>query len=289
MSYPAKELYSIHDAGRNLDHTGREFLSIELSLDGFSYCVLDTDSFRYVLLESFAIANNTDYALLADVIVESGKSKNILNRDYQRVSISLISQLITFIPADLYTFSEKGDYIDFNVRPDAAHEIKVDKLNNLGAYAIYPYPRVLLQKIDKLFPNARIRHAATSLVENLIYMARYSQVKMQLVLHVQANHFEIVIFDQDKLSFYNSFRYQTVDDLFYYLFFVLEHLGLQAENLDTLLYGEVGINSEFYKKIKLYVKSLNFGPRNDLYKYCDAFDNIPHHYFYNLLNLNVCG
>jgi len=289
MSYPAKELYSIHDAGKTQDHTGREFLSIELSLDGFSYCVLDTDTFKYVLLESYAIANNTDYAHLAEVIADFARIGNILNCDYQRVSISLISQPITFIPAELYIFSEKGDYIDFNVRPDSAYEIKVDKLNNLGAFAIYPYPRVLLQKIDKLFPNARVRHAATSLIENLIYMARYSHVKMQLVLHVQANHFEIIIFDHHKLSFFNSFRYQTVDDLFYYLFFVLEQLGLQAENLDTLLYGEVGINSEFYKKIKLYVKSLNFGPRSDLYKYSDSFDNIPHHYFYNLLNLNVCG
>jgi hypothetical protein len=289
MLYPAKELYSIHDAGKNLTYSGKDFLSIELSLDGFSYCVLDTDRFRYVLLESFSLGNISDYAQLAIVLEDFVRNRKILTSTYQRISIVFVNPLVTLVPSELFAYSEKNEYLDFNVRRDDAYEVRVDKLYNLSAYAVYPFPRVLLQKINYLFPGCRIRHMSTSLIENLTYLVRYGKVNPKLVLHVQAKHFEIVIFDQEKLSFFNSFRYQTWDDLFYYLFFVLEQLGLQAEDLDTMLFGEVSRKSEFYKKIKLYVKSLSFGPRNDLYKYSDAFDEVPHHYFYNLLNLNACG
>jgi hypothetical protein len=289
MLNPARELYSIHDAGKDLINSGKDFLSIELSLDGFSYCVLDTDRFRYVMLESFSLGNISDYAQLAIVLEDFVRNRKILTSTYQRISILFVNPLVTLVPSELFAYSEKNEYLDFNVNRDDTYEVRVDKLYNLSAYAVYPFPRVLLQKINYLFPGCRIRHMSTSLIENLTYLVRYGKVNPQLVLHVQANHFEILIYDQEKLSFFNSFRYQTRDDLFYYLFFVLEQLGLQAEDLDAMLFGEVSIKSEFYKKIKLYVKSLSFGPRNDLYKYSDAFDEVPHHYFYNLLNLNACG
>jgi hypothetical protein len=289
MLNPARELYSIHDAGKDLINSGKDFLSIELSLDGFSYCVLDTDRFRYVMLESFSLGNISDYAQLAIVLEDFVRNRKILTSTYQRISILFVNPLVTLVPSELFAYSEKNEYLDFNVNRDDTYEVRVDKLYNLSAYAVYPFPRVLLQKINYLFPGCRIRHMSTSLIENLTYLVRYGKVNPQLVLHVQANHFEILIYDQEKLSFFNSFRYQTRDDLFYYLFFVLEQLGLQAEDLDAMLFGEVSIKTEFYKKIKLYVKSLSFGPRNDLYKYSDAFDEVPHHYFYNLLNLNACG
>lgn len=289
MLYPAREIYSIRDAGKDLINSGKDFLSIELSLDGFSYCILDTDRFRYVMLESYALGNVTEFAQLAIVLEDFVRNRRILTSTYQRISIAFSNPLVTFVPSELFTHSEKNEYLDFNISRDESYEIKVDKMYNLSGYAVYPFPKILLQKINYLFPGCRIRHMATSLIENLTYMVRYGKANSQMILHVQPSHFEIVIFDNEKLSFFNSFKYHTWDDLFYYLFFVLEQLGLQAEDLNTMLYGEVGIKSEFYKKIKLYVKSVEFGPRNDLYKYSDAFDDIPHHYFYNLLNLNACG
>ncbi|MFW6351160.1 MAG: DUF3822 family protein, partial [Bacteroidota bacterium] len=125
--------------------------------------------------------------------------------------------------------------------------------------------------------------------ENILYMNRYQEIDIQLALHIQNDHFEILIFKEKNLVFYNSFRYQTWDDLFYYLFFVLEQMRLEAEDLHTLILGEVSINSTFYKQARLYFKSLHLASRTDLYKYALEFDSIPHHYYFNLLNLNACG
>jgi hypothetical protein len=289
MHIPFQELISIHDTENVLNRSGKNFLSIELSPGGFSYCVLDTEKFRYTTLESYTIDEVQDFEQLGLLLEQFTKQKRILSSYYQRISCSYVSPKAVFVPSDLFSYIEKRQFADFNVYPDEEFELKVDKLNNLSAYNVYPFPKVLLKKINFLFPGNRIRHHSSCLIENVVYQVRYGKANVQLVLHIQKDHFEILYFEGENLCFYNSFVYQTWDDLFYYLFFVLEQLGLDAEKLHTMILGEVSIKSEFYKKMRLYVKSLTFGPRSELYKYSDGFDEIPHHYYFNLLNLNSCG
>ncbi len=289
MHYPVQELYSIQDPGNVLSQSGKNFLSIELSPGGFSYCILDTDRFKYTLLESFSMEPIKDARLIGNLLESFAHNRRFLSSFYQRITVSYASPKVTLVPANLFTFTGKNQFVDFNMYPETDVEVKVDKLNNLQAFAVYPFPLALLRKINFLFPGSRIRHHASCLIENVLYLLRYGGVQANLVLHIKPDHFEILVFEEGVFKFYNSFNYQTWDDFFYYLFFVLENLGLDAEKLDTMIVGEVNISSEFYKKIRLYVKSVFFGPRSELYKYCDGFDNIPHHYYFNLLNLNSCG
>jgi len=290
MQNIVKELFCINDTeNAELNDHGKKNLSIELSLDGFSYCVLDAEKFRYIALESFAFEGINDLNDLCPFLDETVREKMLLTGSYQRISFALNSADTTLVPADLFSYTEKNTYLNFNTYSDQESEVRVDKLNNLSAFALYALPKQLLNKINFLFPACRIRHISTNLIENILYMVRYGRVSPQLVLHVQKGNFQILHFKDENLSFYNSYRYQTWDDLFYYLFFVLEQLGIEAEKIDLMLFGEVSIESEFYNKVKLYFKSFSFGPRSDLYKYSESFDDIPHHYFYNLLSLNACG
>jgi len=289
MHNPIQELYSVHDSGDVLNPSGKNFLSIELSPGGFSYCVLDTEKFRYTLLESFSLHNVTDFDQQAQILNDFSKNRKFLSSFYQRISFSYVSSKVTLVPTELFTFTGKKHFVDFNTYPDNDFEIKVDKLNNLNAYAVYPFPIGLLRKVNFLFPGCRIRHLASCLIENVLYMVRYGGQTAELVLHIQRDHFEILYIKDQNLSFFNSFNYQTWDDLFYFLFFVLEQLGLDAEQLNVLILGEVSIESELYRKMRLYVRSVSFGPRSELYKFADKFDDLPHHYFFNLLNLNSCG
>jgi hypothetical protein len=289
MRIPFQELYSIHDTGYVLNPAGKNFLSIELSPGGLSYCILDAERFRYTLLESYAFEPQNDFEQLAGVVEDFVKGKKELTSGFQRISVSLVSAKSSYIPAELFTYLDKKIFSDFNTYPDEQFDILVDKLNNLQAYNVYPVHKALHKKLDYLFPASRIRNNTSCLIENSLYLIRYGGFNVRLVLHVQRDHFEILIFENKNLQFCNSFNYQTWDDLFYYLFFVMEQLGLQAENLDAMLIGEVSISSELYKKLRLYVNSLVLGPRSELFKFYDGFDEIPHHYFFNLINLNSCG
>ncbi|MFW5707512.1 MAG: DUF3822 family protein, partial [Bacteroidota bacterium] len=151
MHIPFQELLSIHDAEHVLNNSGKNFLSIELSPDGFSYCVLDTERCRYTLLESFALEEGVkDFQQISEFLEQFAREKKFLSYFYQRISFSYVSPKVTFVPTELFSYLEKKSFLNFNIYPDDDHDIKTDKLNNLSAYALYPFPKVLLQKINFL-------------------------------------------------------------------------------------------------------------------------------------------
>jgi hypothetical protein len=238
------------------------------------------------------IEQGAGFRTIAECCLEQfTKQKKILKFvSISALAVSFVSPKAVFVPNELYFHTWKKNNLLILISI-LMKNMSLRLINSTTCRLIMyiRFPRYCLRKINFLFPGNRIRHHSSCLIENVVYQIRYGRANVQLVLHIQKDHFEILYFEGESLSFYNSFVYQTWDDLFYYLFFVLEQLGLDAEKLHTMILGEVSIKSEFYKKLRLYVKSLSFGPRSELYKYSDGFDEIPHHYYFNLLNLNSCG
>ncbi|MFO8067152.1 MAG: DUF3822 family protein [Bacteroidales bacterium] len=268
----------------------KNFLSIELSPGGFSYCILDTDKFKYRVLESFAFGYPLDEENISNASEYLIKSNELLQNDYERVSISYVSPQFVFIPEDIYVDSEKKSYLDFNVQLDDDNFfVNSEKLNNLKAYSVYPVAKVITSMLFKFFPELRIRHYTSPLIESIMYNVAVSNLNADVILHLNNGFFEIIIIENNTLKLVKAFNFITYDDLMYYVFFTLENMGFDAEKLNLKIIGNVSMESELYKNIRLYFKSVSFGERNDLYRYSSVFDNIPHHYFYGLLNLNVCG
>lgn len=268
----------------------KNFLSIELAPGGFSYCILDSGRFEYKILESFSFGyplDDENAGMAAEYLIQTN---DVLQNEFERVSISFVSPRFILIPEELYDQSNKQAYTEFNIdHDDENYEIYSDKLNNLKAYSIYPAPVSVINMFSKYFPENRFRHYTTPLIESTMYNVNVKANKADIILHLNNGFFEVIIVEDSKLKLVKTFNFVTYDDLMYYVFYTLENVRLDAEKLNLLIVGNISIESELYRNIKLYFKSVMFGGRNDLYRYALEFDNIPHHYFYSLLNLNICG
>lgn len=83
----------------------------------------------------------------------------------------------------------------------------------------------------------------------------------KLFLHCQPNHFELVIIEKGKLLFANSFEYETSEDFLYYLLFTAEQLGMDPEDFELVLCGNISNDAEAYKLAWNYIKNISFaGP-----------------------------
>ncbi len=281
--------YSLRDESFQPGFSNKHFLSIEISNDSFSYCVLDNDRFKYRLMESFEFEEQVEADVYAKNIESIVNNNLYLTSGFERITLVYVSPQSVFIPSELYNDEEKVNYLSFNHVIKSKHTPCSEKLHNLDAYVIYPLPDAMMLAFEKLFPGYRLRHFSTALIESILYDVRYTGYKADIVIHVQNKHFEIILLDGSRLRFYNSFNYQTWDDILYYLFYVMEQFEISAEKIDLLMLGKTSMDTNLYKNIKPYFKSVDFGKRSDLFKYAEAFDEIPHHYFYNLLNVNACG
>ncbi|GEM_PF-595299 len=281
--------HSIVDESFQPGFNNKHFLSIELSWNNFAYCILDSDRFQYRVMESYERGEYVSSDLFLSGLNEIVENNKFLNSGFERITLIYVAPQSVFIPAELYAEEENDTYLEFNHIIENGYKNYSDKLNNLNAYAIYPVPKVLKSNCDKWFNNYRLRHFSTPLIESVLYDVFYAGFKGDIVIHVQKGHFEILILEEGNLRFFNSFNYQTWDDLLYYLFYVIEQTDLSAENTDLLILGQASMDSELYINLIPYFNNVDFGSRSDLFKYHRAFEEIPHHYFYNLLNANACG
>ncbi len=284
-----KKAYSLKDGSFQSGFRNKHFLSLEISSKTFSYCILDIDRYQYRLMESYEFHSPVGMDAFLHIIEEIVSGNEFLVSDFERVTAMYVSPQSVFIPSDFYQEKEKDNYLGFNHLVENGSITCSDKLHILDAYAVYPLPASLKHTLDNLFEKYRLRHFSSALIESVLYDIRYGGCEADMFIHVQNQYFEILILKEGNLVYFNSFEYQTWDDILYYLFYVIEQCNETAENINLLMIGQASMDSSLYKNLKPYFKSVDFGRRSDLFKYDDVFDEIPHHYFYNLLNVNACG
>ncbi|MFO7978059.1 MAG: DUF3822 family protein [Bacteroidales bacterium] len=289
MSAPFSKTISIGSEAFSPGTENKKSLSIELLPDGFSFSVLDHQQFKYLILESFRARQVVTMAEWSGMLHQMVRDNPLLAASYHQVSISWFTTQLTLIPVSLYQQEQKDSYYQFanNLPPD--HMVAQDRLNTLEAYGLYAISTEVNNQLNQLFPGHRLRHSGTVLIESLLATRQLNEWKASMVLHIRRKHFDVVLFEDQKLNYYNSFRYEEFGDLMYYLFFVLEQFGLDANAMDVLLVGEISLDNDRFLALSQYFRKVSFIGRSDIYRYAQEFDALPHHYFYTLLNLNSCG
>ncbi|NLF44096.1 MAG: DUF3822 family protein [Bacteroidales bacterium] len=284
-----KKRISLNNLDLKSSFTGKYQISIELSLDGFSYCLLDSERFQYLVLESYSfkeVMSYEDLSRIAEFLVDISPIKRLPR---QRISLIFKNNQSCMVASPLFIENEKASYFSFHHSLKEGHDIFADKLNNLSAYNVYSLPVVVVDKFKSLFEDIRIRHYSSTLIENLCYYYKAGFFHQNVVLHVQDKHFEILLFNGADLILYNTFPYSTWEDLLYYVLYVLEQLEITPEKSDVLILGEIAMDSNSFQNIKSFMHSVDFGGRTDFFKYDHVFEEIPHHFYFNLLNVNACG
>ena len=131
-------------------------------------------------------------------------------------------------------------------------------------------------------------HYASTLLMNLFFKLVDKNVNTQLFVNVQFGTLDLIVARSGKLAFYNTFNLLSDDDLIFYVLYVIEHLKLDINEISLQMMGEIEKDSVIHKNIIKYIRDVSFIGRNDDFSYIDVFDDIPSHYFYNLLNANLC-
>ncbi len=87
-------------------------LSVQVSPDGLSFCVLDTIRNKYVLIRSFEPDESKYYnaGIVSDII----NSDDFLTKKYKKVRVVIPSSKFTLVPAPLYDPAKKDEYFILN-------------------------------------------------------------------------------------------------------------------------------------------------------------------------------
>ncbi|MCF8301634.1 MAG: DUF3822 family protein [Bacteroidales bacterium] len=291
-----KPSISLVDESLDKNNTEQYRLSIRLALDGFSFCVLNSQTNKYLAFELFQFPISPGHVLASNLSDAQANfidgilyARKWLLQPFESVHVVLENSKATLIPFPLFEAGDKDLYLKFNHYLRADEQVVYDKLNNLEAYNVYALPPAIRDKVFSFFPRCNFSHFSSTLIESLIIRYKNQDLPETIFANVRSNHFDMVGFRDQKMVYFNSFAYRTKEDFTYFLIFVMEQLSINPENVRLVLMGEIERRSPVFETIYTYVRNVSFIDRNEAFEYSYVFDRIPDHYYYNLLNVNLCG
>lgn len=232
-------------------------LAIQVSLNGFSFCVIDTLLNKPLILRNFHFNTFEKSAKIEDLFVSVYKDNPELNTNYDEIMIVHSNNLSTFVPTALFDEEFLGSYLQYNTKVFETDFFTFDELPNYQINNVYiPYVNLNNFFIDQ-YGSFDYKHASSILVSKLLDISKNND-QQKMFVHVSETHFEIVIIQNQKLYLYNSFEYKTPEDFIYYILFTAEQLQMNPENFILEFLGKIDENDALYQTTYQYVRNVSF-------------------------------
>lgn len=232
-------------------------LSIQLSLDGFSFCIVDKsyDLVQKVAYREFEETAGSPEDLLSKVRGVFDQEK-LLQHQFGSVNVTHVNELSSLVPRSLFDKNRLKDYIRYSSMTYDNDYIVYDEIEGQELVNVYiPFVNVNNFLLDR-FGSFEYSHFSSVLVSNLLNTYKFSE-HPHLFVHLERSRMYVVGISESKLQLYNSFGYRTKEDFVYYILFVAEQLGMDPESFELILSGWIDKESELYKLAYVYVRNVS--------------------------------
>ena len=248
-------------------------LSIELSSSSLSYCIIDTQKYRCLLLSS--------RKLESDNLLEIFSNDDYLSQNFKSKSISFVNFANTLVPFELYEKEDKENLFALN------HELNDEVLleDNLREEIInlHAVPKLFFQTIKNILPGATLRSQSSILINNFTNL----NLKVEtMFLYLKDSFVNIVVTKGKNLLFQNKFNYVTKEDLLFYVLFSIQELNFSNEDINTIVYGNVTENE--FNILYDYIRNIKYGNKLKDISCSNEFNSIENHCYSILYRQFLC-
>ena len=231
-------------------------LSIQISLSGLSFSILDVSSQTIVALKSFKKSRVLTPLELLDYLKFVIDTEHLKQNTFSQITVIYRNDLSTLVPETLFDETNIADYLKFNNKILPSDFISYDQLSN-GTVNVY-VPLVNINNyIYDTFGAFTYKHYSTLFIEHLINLK--AGLDSNMFVDVDENQFEIAVLKEQKLIFYNTFSYSTKEDFIYYILFTAEQLQMNPETFPLVFSGLIDEDSELYEIAYKYVRHISKG------------------------------
>ena len=228
-------------------------LSIQVSLDGLSFCTLNSVDNEVVDFKKIRFSQQLDPVnILAEIekLFEDDKSLTEANQ----VKLIFDNALYSFVPSTLFKEENASDYLKFNTKILKTDFIAHEEIGTSGIINVYiPYTNIINFFFEK-FGEFEYQHLSTVLVENLLELPKVD--RPQMFAHIKNKQFDLVVIENGKLLLCNSFSFTEKEDFLYYILFTAEQLNLKPEHFRLFLLGAISKASPLFKIAFEYIKHI---------------------------------
>ncbi len=240
-----------------LDNNISETLSIQVSLNGLSFCTVDSDQqITAVEHDNFGIQLTPEQVL--DKIKHTLDKNIALKGDFKTIEVIYHNDLYTLVPKPLFNQDMVKEYLQYNVKVLDNDFITYDELDQHDIVTVYiPYANINNFFFDT-FGSFTYKHANTILTSSLLTQQKNNDATTVFV-NMSDKLFDIVIIKNGKLILENTYKYENKEDFLYYLMFTTEQAQLNPEEFFLVFLGDITKESECFSIAHKYIRNITFG------------------------------
>ena len=256
----------IADESYDLNNTIEYNLSIQVSLDGFSFIITDSKNQNLIAFKNELLKISSE-GFIARRIEEWIDSLEILKKSYRQVRILFYTNNFTLIPETFYSEEKNGELFDKLFEPVKNRIIKVNTLSTISSKLIFGIQNGLDAELNKRFDNFSYLHPVEILLQNLPETTNSHEGKILLLLSSDVLY--VLIFKEKNLLIANSYKHFHFNDIVYFILSNLQQCEIDAGEAKLFMTGnlsgdnqnDIAINLKKYLgSVELLKSSLNFKP-----------------------------
>jgi hypothetical protein len=276
---------TIVDESFDLRFASDYHLSIQVGLDGFSFCILDIRRKKYIALRHIPlIVGKTQF--LSRKLEAIFDQEEKLNAAYQSVSVDYSTNEAALIPKK---YSPDGNFetiaaLSFETgRNDL---VRMDNLPGSNDTIVYGHPKELTTLLNRKYTNFEFRHKSIPLLASA-YDQR-NEKNNTVLINFEKKYVQMIALKNFGINLYNSFYFKTETDFMYYMLNVCLNLQIDHQVDEIILSGFLADDSGYVRQLKNYLGNVHFLKPSTRFSYGNIFEKVQKHQFASLLNSYKC-
>lgn len=230
-------------------------LSIQVSLDGFSFSVIHPREKRLLALQHSPVPVSSEN-LLGRRFREWYGNEELLKKKFSKTRLLFSSPKITLVPANFYDYEKQSSLAELVFGNLGANAIRDNYWPGVEGNLVFTIPESLQKIFDQKFPGIIVVHPLS--VYNKRILQEKSEGSSLVAAYFEKNWFSLLLYEGEQLQVVNSFSTSYPTDVLFYISSVLKQKEISPKNTKLLLAGDVSGDGEIYKKLDQWFNGVDF-------------------------------
>jgi len=251
-------------------------MTIQCSLGGLSFALLDTKTQTLVALECYQSDLLADSNDLFRTLERALEDKNLNNKDFQSVTFIVDNRYCSLVPQPLFNEADQAKYLDFAFQIPESYTIASEPIASAQCHIVHAFLKTMQDKVLNKWANARITHSSSVFIDDIMKAEDDNGV----FVNVRNRDFDMLVKKEGKLHFFNNFKFNTKEDFAYFLLFAMEQNDVSGQDTPVVFSGLIRPASDIIDLCGRYVRDIRFVEDPHTLHVSKALDEVPFQYYY---------
>jgi hypothetical protein len=240
--------------------------------------VADIERRKFVVLEEYALPQG-------GVPVLAAQHDFLGQRGWNAVRLAVTGRAFTLLPAALFRAGDEAAALRLHHTPTPAETVRHTTHPGLELVNVFAANRTLADWLAATHgATGRMLHHTSALLAGLVHQ-RGAAAPRRLYLNPSAQELTLVVLSQN-LEYCNVFACTTAEDVVYYTILVMQELGLDPDQDEVTVWGELMPDSAVFSLLRTYVRNIRFGFRPGNMQYSYRLNDVFEYRYFDLFSLH---